>query len=59
MFNCMVGASVLALPFAMDQAGLCGFVVLGGVACLMGCTAYLIGKNLSIVAERPEAESVP
>jgi len=59
MFNCMVGASVLALPFAVAKAGLFGFVVLSAVACMMGATAYLIGANLAIVAERPEAKDVP
>mmetsp|Transcript_66723 Transcript_66723/g.145511 ORF Transcript_66723/g.145511 Transcript_66723/m.145511 type:complete len:438 (+) Transcript_66723:121-1434(+) len=59
IFNCMVGASVLALPYAMDHAGLIGFLALFGVSCVMGFTAFLIGKNLSIVARRPEGLAVP
>mmetsp|Transcript_94960 Transcript_94960/g.277663 ORF Transcript_94960/g.277663 Transcript_94960/m.277663 type:complete len:505 (-) Transcript_94960:118-1632(-) len=59
VFNCMVGASVLALPYAMDKAGVMGFGALAGVSCMMGFTAFLIGKNISIIAERPEGKAVP
>uniref|UniRef100_A0A7S4RXL9 Amino acid transporter transmembrane domain-containing protein n=1 Tax=Alexandrium monilatum TaxID=311494 RepID=A0A7S4RXL9_9DINO len=57
--NQIVGAGMLALPYAMLQSGMLFSILLVGVAALMGFTMWLVGYLLELVDDVAESMGVP
>jgi amino acid permease len=58
-FNSMAGASILVLPYAVNQTGMIGFGILMASTFVMGISAYLIGAGLSYVDAYAVQQNIP